>query len=35
MLDCTPEGGIKLGVNVRPVIDKDKRENLHAYKYGT
>ena len=30
LLDCTPEGGIKLAVNVRPVIDK---ENLHAYKY--
>ena len=30
LLDRTPEGGIKLAVNVRPVIDK---ENLHAYKY--
>ena len=28
--DCTPAGGIKLGVKVRPVIDKDDRDNVHT-----
>ena len=27
LLDLTPEGGIKLAVNVRAIIDKDERDN--------